>query len=110
MSNFFLWLAMGCAAILAVIPWFFIINKVYADGVIGRAFLGSISVFALGLGMQIKQGWIVGILPETSLLIASLTGFLIWHLWRFHRRVLRRDKKRPGGIERRVCERRFQGG
>ena len=102
---------MACV-VLAVVPPIFIWNRVYKDGVIGRLALSGISLssffFLLGYVEEGERNP-----PATAvLLISSVALFLVWHLWRFHSRVLRTQKPThcpPNCPEdrRRVPDRRF---
>jgi hypothetical protein len=87
---------------LMLVPPLFIHNNVYQDGVIGRAGLVGISFSAACL-------WIFHMFAEEdarvpiqliSMLAAFFALFLVWHLFRFHSRVLR---ERNGTVEPRVC-------
>ena len=78
-------------AVLFVVPLAFVINKVYEDGILGRMALLGISFCAFGFG---AQWWSDRIEPQPLLvfMLASVAAFICWHLWRFHRRVLKRAR------------------
>lgn len=85
-------------AVIAVVPLIFVVNKVYEDGVLGRAFLLLMSFCAW---MYLIERLTVGAQYLQPLMVAffvGAAGFLCWHLVRWHRRVLRRkheDKPWP---------------
>lgn len=82
--------------VLGVIPLAFIFHNIYEDGLIGRAGLAGIS-FSAGL---LLLAWFdydlfpifpfYEALPLLVLEVTFFAVFLVWHLFRFHRRVLRR--------------------
>ena len=75
-------------AVLIVVPAWFILHDVYDDGIVGRAALGGVILAAAVLLMQAVDA--APTPPAAAvLLIASFAAFLVWHLFRFHRRVLR---------------------
>lgn len=91
----------ACAA-LFVVPVVFVWNEVYEDGFFGRLGLIGISISALIVGLKIyARGWVY---PEVAMLLASFAVFLVWHLCRFHRRVLTSERARRHEIERRRTE------
>lgn len=75
--------------VLFVVPVLFILNRVYQDGLLGRLALAGISSFAaLFLGeILLGNGYHVEL--EEVGLVTAFAVFLCWHLFRFHRRVLR---------------------
>lgn len=85
---------LACCIVLAVVPCYFVVNKVYEDGLIGRIGLLGISFTAASyvLAWFDYDEW-----PdfpfEPDLQEAMMFGFaamfLVWHLFRFHRRVVR---------------------
>ena len=80
-------------AILFLIPVLFVMNDVYDDGLIGRVFLLGISFASATFLMEFAAGdseYVI--LPQTVFLVASFAGFLCWHLFRFHRRVLKHEE------------------
>lgn len=76
--------------VLGVVPVLFVLNKVYEDGVVGRAFLLAIAFFAWTFLIERFNGVRYDVLPQTAGFAVAVAGFLCWHLWRFHRRVLKR--------------------
>ncbi len=78
-------------SILAVVPPLFIWNRVYKDGIVGRSALAGISFFSLAFILRAWDGRAPDIDGLGLCLHASFAAFLVWHLWRFHRRVLNRD-------------------
>lgn len=100
--------------VLAVIPLIFVFNKVYKDGIVGRVGLLGISFIA--------WTWIFDLLfNDYGALESSNRGialdtmvaiFLVWHLFRFHRRVIRRDTCPPDCPQdrRHIPDRRFKDG
>lgn len=79
-------------AVLIVVPAWFILHDVYDDGIVGRASLGGVILAAAVLLMQAVDA--APTPPAAAvLLIGSFAVFLVWHLFRFHRRVLRRAKE-----------------
>lgn len=99
--------------VMATVPLFFVMHRVYKDGIVGRSALLGISFFSTlylldaSIGRrQYDVSWIgVG-------LATSVAAFLVWHLWRFHSRVLRKESAQyPPGCpqdRRSVPDRRFQ--
>lgn len=88
-------------AVLFIVPVTFVWNKVYDDGFIGRLALIGISfssfIFALKIfSIGVDHPW-----PEAMLMMISFAVFLVWHLFRFHRRVLMNKDAEEGKIERR---------
>jgi hypothetical protein len=79
-------------AVLFVVPLVFVVNDVYEDGILGRGSLLAIS-FASGiyLGEQVfGPGYYMP--PLGVVLVSAFAVFLVWHLFRFHRRVLKQKK------------------
>lgn len=76
---------------LALVPPIFIYHKIYKDGIIGRLALAGMSAMA----------WITWIfhfyadesdsvpLGLIALLVIFMATFMIWHLFRFHFRVVK---------------------
>lgn len=86
---------LSACLVLTVVPVVFVTHRVYEDGVVGRASLLGISFFAsMFVGSDVVAFFGDGdhyeVLPLTAALAASFATFLCWHLWRFHRRVLRK--------------------
>lgn len=84
--------------LLFLVPLLFVVNSVYEDGLIGRVSLLTISFIAATFLFEEFLGDGYDMLPQTVALIAAFTVFLIWHLLRFHRRVLKRRGKAPCGL------------
>lgn len=97
-------------AVLLLVPPWFIKNKVYDDGVIGRIALAGIVICAFAIlghaGLSYFDAWWAcpdwpafkpgtykkagyNVVWEEAWLVIAFAGFLIWHLMRFHRRYLR---------------------
>jgi hypothetical protein len=96
--------------VLFLIPPYFIWHKVYKDGVIGRLALGLLSFAA---GSFLLEGYWgetkYDMLTQTVLLVVAFAMFLVWHLFRWHRRVGRRNIPPPVLPEdrRKLSDRRF---
>lgn len=83
---------------LVVIPVVFIFHNVYEDGLIGRLGLAGVAFFsAVHLMAWFDHGdfpdfpfW--DVVPLFVLQTAFFAVFLIWHLVRFHRRVVLRAR------------------
>jgi ABC-type transport system involved in cytochrome c biogenesis permease subunit len=80
--------ALACV-VLFIIPLVFVWNRVYKDGVIGRVALLCIS-FSSGTVLlnlydqrDLNPPW------STVAVLFFFAVFLVWHLFRFHTRVLR---------------------
>lgn len=98
---------------MATVPFYFVMHRVYKDGIVGRIALLGISFFSMLYLLDATVGrrqydvsWIgVG-------LACSVAVFLVWHLWRFHSRVLLKGRMQyPPGCpnDRRVVpDRRFR--
>lgn len=86
---------------LFMVPLWFVWHRVYADGIVGRAALLMISfssaTFPLEEMLDDDVHW--DMQPQTVALVAAFAMFLVWHLMRFHRRVVR---EACGECERRV--------
>lgn len=83
-----------CCAVLAVVPCYFVIHKVYQDGLIGRIGLLGISFTAATYVMAWFDYEEWPDFPfEADLQEVMMFGFaaifLVWHLFRFHSRVVR---------------------
>jgi hypothetical protein len=98
----------ACVVLLVVPPWF-IRHRVYDDGLVGRIFLVVIVLGAFAvLGQAAVTYWDAWrsspswplasgvdwsragyhVEGEEAFLAGGFAGFLVWHLWRFHRRVV----------------------
>lgn len=102
----------AACTVLVAVPPYFVWNAVYRDGVLGRAALLAISFVSLSFMLEetlSENERTYDMLPQTVALVAAFAVFLLWHLWRFHRRVMRHGRCPPDcPIDRRkVAERRF---
>ena len=82
------YLFLAICAVLVVVPLFFVSHRVYKDGIAGRAGLLGIAFAAATFLLESLAGTEYEMLPQTVLLSGSFAVFLIWHLFRFHRRVI----------------------
>lgn len=82
----------GALVVLFFVPLFFVLNKVYQDGVVGRIALLGVSFGAAGLLLQIWASPPREYSGAGVFLVCMFAVFICWHLWRFHRRVLRRER------------------
>jgi hypothetical protein len=78
--------------ILFVVPALFVWNKVYKDGVIGRLALSFISLAAALTLLKLYDGRDLDPDGHTVMLVSAFALFLVWHLVRFHHRVLQERK------------------
>lgn len=81
---------LGSCFVLVVVPLVFVVHSVYQDGFFGRIGLLGIAFFSATYLLE----WFFGdeeyeMSPQTVMLVACFAIFLCWHLFRFHRRVLR---------------------
>lgn len=79
--------------LLALVPLYFVWNRVYKDGVMGRAALLTISFCSWAILLDVTLGEDEDKYTPSRLgvmLVVAFTAFLCWHLWRFHRRVEKR--------------------
>jgi len=85
-GMFMFWTA---CVVLFVVPIYFVWNKVYKDGIIGRGSLLAISFTASTFLMQaIATNFACyEVLPQTIAFVVSFAVFLVWHLFRFHTRI-----------------------
>ena len=82
---------------LFLIPLYFVMHKVYEDGLIGRiGLLGiSFSAAAFILSWMDNSDWPVfpyELAPQDVMMVVAFAVFLVWHLLRFHRRVVMQKK------------------
>jgi uncharacterized PurR-regulated membrane protein YhhQ (DUF165 family) len=81
---------------LLVVPVLFVWNRVYKDGIFGRiSLLGISSVAGLFLLDSVDEHG--GVYEPTWLTVwgfVSFAVFLVWHLCRFHHRVIVHEKSR----------------
>jgi len=75
--------------VLFIVPLMFVLNSVYQDGVVGRASLLAISFGAAAFVGETAFGNGFYVPPIAVWIVAACTVFLVWHLFRFHRRVLK---------------------
>ena len=80
-------------AVLFVVPVYFVLNDVYEDGLIGRIGLLGISFAAATFILEWANGEQYELLPQTIFMTVMFAVFLVWHLTRFHLRVLRKQKQ-----------------
>ena len=83
------YLFLASCLVLVVVPVVFVVHDVYEDGLVGRIGLLGISFSAATFLLEWAGGSEYEMLPQTAMLTAFFTLFLVWHLFRFHRRVLR---------------------
>lgn len=97
-------------AVLLLVPPWFIKNRVYNDGVVGRLALSGIVICAFAIlgqaAISYFDAWMAcpewpafkassyksagySVVWEEAWLAVAFAGFMLWHLIRFHRRVLR---------------------
>lgn len=75
--------------VLVAVPIIFVLHGVYQDGVFGRVGLLGIAFCALGYLLEMWFGDDeMEVLPLTVAFAAFVMVFLVWHLIRFHRRVV----------------------
>jgi hypothetical protein len=77
--------------VLFVVPLFFVAHSVYKDGVIGRASLLAISFTSAGILMEAALGTAFYVPSIFVILITAFAVFTVWHLARFHIRVLKKQ-------------------
>lgn len=80
--------------VLFVVPVIFVYHRVYDDGFFGRLGLLGLASMAFIVLLETAFGGGYGIAAEVALLVASFAVFMVWHLVRFHRRVLRTDREK----------------
>lgn len=78
----------GACIVLVVVPAIFIRHGVYEDGVVGRSMLGALILSSCAILWEGVMGEGYNIDWAIALLAVGMAGFICWHLWRFHRRVL----------------------
>lgn len=86
MLTFFVVIALVC---LVAVPIAFIWHEVYNDGVFGRAGLGMIALFAFIRLCRMIDGTAPDAPLELDFLVIGMAVFIVWHLFRFHYRVLK---------------------
>lgn len=104
---------LGCA-ILIIVPSWFIAHRVYDDGIVGRIALSAIILAAVAIVAQAMAGYFdawwaspawpafrgadysdagYNVAREEAALVMAFAVFITWHLWRFHRRVVRQTRQ-----------------
>ena len=78
-----------------VVAYVFISHSVYDDGLIGRIGLAGIGGTSALVVMQAVFGQGLIIQPVVALQAGAFAGFLVWHLTRFHSRILKQRKADP---------------
>lgn len=78
--------------VLFVVPVIFVYHRVYDDGLVERLGLVGLATMSAIVLLETVFGQGYGIAAEVALLVASFAVFMVWHLWRFHRRVLRNQR------------------
>ena len=106
MNSFVIAVFLACCLITAVIPVYFVFcNKVYKDGVFGRISLLGISFFATLFLFSALDDHDYRMTFITAGFVCNTALFLVWHLFRFHRRGPK--PRSDGQLDRRVSNRRF---
>lgn len=75
-------------AVLTAVPLYFVWHKVYEDGLFGRVSLLGISFSAFTFVIEWAEADGFDVLPQTVMFFTFVAVFLVWHLLRFHRRVV----------------------
>lgn len=84
------WIFLGACVPLFVVPMLFVAHDVYEDGLIGRMGLLGIS-FPAGASLgEAVFGDGFDVHPLVAMMCLGAAVFLVWHLFRFHRRVLQK--------------------
>src|SRR5690242_1392051 len=97
--------------VLATVPMYFIFHRVYKDGLIGKLGLMGISLTAWSYIFDLAS--LERDYPYLSnrqlMWVFMFAVFLVWHLFRFHRRVLTKSSYSPecAGDRRKVPDRRY---
>ena len=101
--------------VLSVVPLYFVVHHIYKDGLIGRVALLGISFCSLLMTLDalFSDGDTQKYYPQPLVisLIALFAVFLVWHLVRFHSRVLKRNQLCPPDCpvdRRKPADRRFK--
>ena len=101
----------GSCLVLATVPMYFIFHKVYKDGLIGKFGLIGISLTAWSYLLDLaSMGHDYPVVSNRQLALTLMFAvFLIWHLFRFHRRVLNKETRPADCAEdrRKIPDRRF---
>lgn len=90
---------LAACLVLFVVPLWFVWHAVYNDGVVGRAGLLGISFGAAGFIAEAACGARFHMPPLAVWLVTWFAVFLVWHLFRFHSRVVSKHGKAPCGRE-----------
>ena len=85
---------LASCAVLCLVPVLFVLNDVYEDGLVGRVGLLGISFSAATFILEWANGEEYQMLPQTVFMVAMFAWFLCWHLFRFHTRVMRKQKQK----------------
>lgn len=80
--------------VLFIVPLIFIAHNVYKDGVLGRLSLSGIVIASFLFLLDWLDDDASMIDPDPLFVWQTVTfaAFLVWHLWRFHRRVLKKKE------------------
>ncbi len=97
--GLWVWIFTIACIVLFVVPPLFVWHQVYQDGLFGRLGLLGISFFAFLVLGETVGGESYGTSPEVALLVASFALFLVWHLFRFHSRVLKIRRADPANTK-----------
>lgn len=80
---------LGGCTVLAVVPFLFVLNKVYNDRVVGRLALLGISFAAWTFIFNSINGVsYADIPPQFVMLVVSAAVFMAWHYLRFYWRIV----------------------
>ena len=93
MNDFLLYVFIISCAILFIIPLIFVTNSVYEDGIVWRIFLLGIAFGSATFILEVIAGTTYELMAQTVFLVAMFAGFLCWHLFRFHSRVLKQKRQ-----------------
>lgn len=94
--GFYEWLFIAAVAVLFVVPPIFVWHRVYDDGVFGRLGLAGISFCSFVILAEATLGrQVYHTSGEVAGLVAAFAVFLVWHLVRFHMRVVLKRPMRP---------------
>lgn len=83
-------LLVSCA-ILSLVPLYFVLHRVYKDGVFGRGSLLAISFCSIGILGETAFGNGFYVPSIIVLLISAFAVFITWHLVRFECRVVKKE-------------------
>ena len=85
----------GSSVVSLMVAYVFISHAVYDDGLVGRIGLAGIGSTSALVVIQAVFGAGLIIQPVVALQAAAFSAFMVWHLFRFHRRVLMQKKIDP---------------